>query len=155
MKKILLTSLLLLGLSVTTLTAEVKVGKDFPTLTLVDQFDKKTEVKTKGTTTLILSFEKDVSKQIKNYIYAQEDNYLTRHNIHYIADISAMPSLLTSLFAIPKMKKFKFNVSLIYDEKEAKTLMRQEGKVTVVTLKDNKVTSIKFILPDVLGSALK
>lgn len=155
MKKTFLTSLVLLGLSVTTLTAEVKVGEAFPTLTLVDQFDKKTEVKTKGSTTLMLSFEKDVSKQIKNYINAQEENYLTEHNIHYISDISEMPSLVTSLFAIPKMKKFNFNISLIYDEKEAKTLIRQEGKVTIVTLKDNTVKRIKFVLPEELATALK
>ena len=155
MKKILLTSLLLLGLSVTTLTAEVKVGKAFPTLSLVDQFDKKTEVKTKGSTTLMLSFEKDVSKQIKNFIQSQEENYLTLRKIHYISDISEMPSLVTSLFAIPKMKKFNFNISLIYDEKEAKTLIREEGKVTIVTLKDNKVMKIKFVLPEELGTVLK
>jgi len=40
-----------------TLFAEIKVGETFPTLTLVDQFDKKTEIKTKGSITLLLSFE--------------------------------------------------------------------------------------------------
>ena len=66
--KILIASLLL----VSTLFAELKVGEAFPTLTLVDQFDVKTKIQTKGSTTLILSFEKGVSSSIKKYIDAQE-----------------------------------------------------------------------------------
>lgn len=155
MKNTLITTMLLLGLFATNLTADVKVGESFPSLNLVDQYDEKREIKTKGSTTLMLSFEKDVSKQIKNYIYTQEENYLTKHHIHYISDISTMPSFITSMFAIPKMKKFNFNISLIYDKKEAKTLIRKEGKVTIVRLKDNKVTSIQFVLPEVLATALK
>ena len=48
----------------------------FPKLTLVDQFNQKTEVKRKGTTTLILSFKKDVSSDVKKYLATKEDGFL-------------------------------------------------------------------------------
>jgi len=149
--KLLIMSLLLTSV----LFAETKVGESFPKLTLVDQYSKKTEVKTKGSATLLLSFEKDVSKQIKRYIDTKEKDFLVTKNIMYISDISSMPSFITSMFAIPKMKKFSFIVSLIYDEKEAKSLSRQKERVTVVTLKDNRIKKIRFVKPKDLDSVLK
>ncbi len=139
--KILITSFLLIS----TLFAELHVGESFPKLTLVDQFDSKTEVKKTGSTTLILSFEKDVSSAIKTYLDTKEKNFLPLNNVMYISDISGMPSFITSWIAIPKMKKFNFKVSLISDEKEGIFIDRKEGKVTVITLKDNTITSIEFI----------
>jgi len=149
--KILLTTLLLIS----ALFAEIKVGDSFPKLNLEDQFSEKTEVKTKGSTTLLLSFEKDVSADIKKYIGTKEKGFLEAHNIMYISDISTMPSLITRMFALPKMKKFSFKISLIYDEKEAKSISRQEAKVTVVTLKDNHIKKIMFIEPKKLDTVLK
>ena len=149
--KILIASLLL----VNTLFAEIKVGEAFPSLTLVDQFDTKTAIKTKGSTTLLLSFEKDVSASIKAYIGSKEKDFLSKNNIMYISDISSMPSFITSMFAIPKMKKFTFNISLIYDEKEAKLLDRKKGKVSVITLKNNIIKTIKYVDPKDLDTILK
>ena len=149
--KILMTTLLLMS----TLFAEIKVGEAFPKLTLVDQFDEKTEVKQKGLTTLLLSFEKDVSSDIKKYIVTKEKGFLVKNNIMYISDISSMPSLITSWVAIPKMKKFTFKISLIYDEKEASSISRKEKKVTVVTLKNNRIEKILFVKPEALDTILK
>lgn len=149
--KILITSLLLIS----TLFAEIKVGEAFPTLTLVDQFDTKTEIQTKGSTTLLLSFEKDVSSSIKKYIDTKEKDFLTKNNIMYISDISSMPSFITSWLAIPKMKKFDFKISLINDEKEALFLDRKEGKVTVVTLKNNIIKTLNFVKAKDLDRFLK
>ena len=149
--KILIASLLLAS----TLFAEIKVGEAFPTLTLVDQFDKKTEIQTKGTTTLLLSFEKDVSSSIKKYIDSKEKDFLTQNNIMYISDISSMPSFITSWIAIPKMKKFTFNISLINDEKEALFIDRKEEKVTVVKLKNNIIQTIDYVEAKDLDKVLK
>ena len=114
MKKIITVSLLL----ATALFAEIKVGENFPNLTLVDQFDEKMEVKKEGDTKLIVSFEKDVSSEVKTFLDSKEKNYLNDNNLLYISDISSMPSFVTSWFALPKMKKFDFKIGLIYDENE-------------------------------------
>jgi len=148
--KILLTTLLLLS----SLFAEIKVGDTFPTLTLEDQFGEKIAIKQQGSSTLILSFEKDVSADIKKYISTKEKGFLQTNNIMYISDISGMPSLITSMFALPKMKKFPFQISLIYDEKEATSIARQEGKVTVITLTDNQIKTIQFVEAEKLDTVL-
>jgi len=151
MKKIIIISLLL-G---TALFAKIKVGENFPTLTLVDQFNTKIEVKKEGTTKLILSFEKDVSSAIKDFLDTKEKNYLANNNIIYISDISSIPSFIVSLFAIPKMKKFDFRIALIYDKKESKVLVREKEKITLVSIKDNNITSIEFVNPTELATKLK
>lgn len=149
--KLLITSLLFIS----ALSAELKLEEPFPTLTLVNQFNEKTEIKKKGSVTLLLSFEKDVSSQIKTYLDAQEKDFLTINNIMYISDISSMPSFVTRMFALPKMKKFTFKVSLIYDEKEALFIDRKKGKVSVITLENNHIQTIKFVDPKELDSILK
>ena len=151
MKKIIIISLLL-G---TVLFAKIKVGENFPTLTLVDQFDTKIEVKKEGTTKLILSFEKDISSAIKDFLDTKEKNYLANNNIIYISDISSIPSFLVSLFALPKMKKFDFRIALIYDKKESETLVREKEKITLVSIEDNNITSIEFVNPTELATKLK
>jgi len=145
MKKIIMVGLFLTA----TLFAEIKVGENFPMLTLVDQFDKKMEVNKDAT--IFLSFEKDVSSGIKEFLDSKEKDYLNKNNTIYISDISSMPSFITSWFAIPKMKKFPFQIALIYNEDEAEGINREEGKVTVVTLKENIIESIKFVKPKQLG----
>ena len=151
MKKIIIASLLL----VSALFAELKVGDTFPSLTLVDQFDTKVEVKKEGDTKLLFSFEKDISAGIKEFLDAKDKNFLNDNNITYISDISKMPSFVTSWFALPKMKKFDFKVALIYDEEAGELIARQEGKVSLITLKDNKITAIEFVAPKALDSILK
>ena len=149
--KILFVSLLMIS----SLFAELKVGDSFPSLTLVDQFDEKVELKKEGSLKMIFSFEKDVSAGIKTFLDTQDKNFLVDNNVLYIADISGMPSFITSWFAIPKMKKFDFKVALIYDEDEGKVLNRQDEKVTVMVINDNNITSIKFVNPKDLATALK
>ena len=148
MKKIIIASLIL----VSSLFAELTVGNVFPTLTLVDQFDEKIEVKKEGKTQLLISFEKDVSSAIKTFLDSKEKGFLSSNNTLYISDISSMPSFVTSWFALPKMKKFDFKVALIYDEEAGKVIAREASKVTVISLEENNITSIEFIDPTKLDT---
>jgi len=142
-------------LCVSALFADIKVGETLPTFKLVDQFDEKVEVETKGDTILIFSFQKDVSSEIKKYIDGKEKTFLEDNNIVYISDISSMPSFITSWFALPKMKKFAFKIALIYDEEVGDVVPRKEDKVTVLKLSDNSVTSINFVKAKELDTLLK
>ncbi|MCW8822400.1 MAG: hypothetical protein OQK45_09230, partial [Sulfurovum sp.] len=56
-------------------------------------------------------------------------------------------SFITSMFALPKMKKYPFSVILINDD-FGNQFNRQEGKVTIYTLKNNKIQSIDFLTPE-------
>lgn len=147
---------LILPLLVSTLLhAELKIGEPFPKLKLQDQFDVKMQVPVKGNIIIFFSSEKKISQQVDKFIDFKGKGFLEENHIVYISDISGMPSIITKLFAKPKMKKFKFKIALIYDEKTGALLSKQKGKVTVITLEDNRVKDIKFIKPTGLFALFK
>jgi len=141
MKHLLLISLLLTG----SLFADFKVGDKLPPITLLDQFDKEHTVGDKDTL-LIMAFEKDISVVVNDYLKTQAGTYLASHHAKYISDISTMPSFITSMFALPKMKKYPFPVMLINDG-FGKQFNRQEGKITVYTLKKHTIKQIRYVTP--------
>ena len=147
--------IMMMLLLVSALFAEIKVGEGFPAYNLVDQFDEKMEVKMDGNTTLILSFEKDVSSETKKFLDTKEKTFLVDNDLMYISDISSMPSFITSWFALPKMKKFAFKVALIYEDKIGDIIPREDGKVTVIDLEYNKIMKIQFVDPKTLDTVLK
>ena len=149
MKKILTISLL----SSVMLLAGFKVGDNFPTLTLDDQFKKTTTI-TKDTKAIWMAFEKSVAVDTADFLKAQSKGFLTSNHILYISDISAMPSLITTLFALPKMKKYPFSVQLINDER-GKQFDKKEGMLTRYSLKNHKITAIEYILPKELATKIK
>jgi len=142
MKHLLLISLLLTG----SLFADFKVGDKLPTITLLDQFDKEFSVEAKDRL-LIMAFEKDISVVVNEYLKTKPGTYLASHNAKYISDISSMPSFITSMFALPKMKKYPFSVMLINDD-FGEQFNTQEGKITVYTLKKNKIIEIRYVTPE-------
>lgn len=146
MKHLLLISLLFTS----SLFADFKVGDTLPPITLQDQFDKKLTVEAKDTL-LIMAFEKDISVAVNDYLRTQPASFLKTHHAKYISDISAMPSFITSMFALPKMKKYPFSVMLINND-FGKQFNRQEGKITVFTLKKHKITEIKYVAPQAFSS---
>ncbi|HHH20088.1 MAG TPA: hypothetical protein ENK86_06235 [Campylobacterales bacterium] len=146
---------LILFISMISLLADLKIGSNFPALQLVDQFDHNLSVPDQGNQTVMLSFERDVSSQIKNFLNTKNKGFLEERNVTYISDISGMPSFVTSWFALPKMKEFHFKVGLIYDKNVGETLNREEGKVTLIQLRDNTISSIKFVNPKELNTLLE
>jgi len=141
MKHILLASLLFTG----SLFADFKVGDTLPTITLEDQFEKEHSVEAKDTL-VVMAFEKDISVVVNEYLKKQPGTYLAAHHAKFISDISTMPSFITSMFALPKMKKYPFSVMLINDD-FGKQFNKQEGKITVYTLKKHKITEIRYVTP--------
>lgn len=142
MKQLLLISLLLTG----SLFADFKVGDTLPEIKLLDQFDQEFKVEDKDTL-LIMAFEKDLSVVVNEYLKQQPKGFLAIHHAKFISDISTMPSLITSMFALPKMKKYPFSVMLINDD-FGQQFNSVEGKITVYKLKKNKIEEIIFLSPE-------
>ena len=149
MKKILTVSLVFSVM----LFAGFKVGDTFPALHLSDQFEKQTDV-TNQTRYILMAFEKDVSVETANFFKKQPKGFLEKKHLLYISDISSMPSFITSMFALPKMKKYPFSVLLINDDR-GKVFDKKEGLLTRYTLKHHKITAIDFLSPKQLGTDLK
>lgn len=138
-KAIFLVSILSTFLFSNSLTIDDKINN----ISLVDQFDKK-HTTNETTKLLIVSFEKDTSVIVNEFLKSKEIDFLTKHNSLFIADISSMPSFVTKLFALPKMRKYNYNVLLIYDEDE-KRFIKKEGKLTVYKIDNGVIKSINFI----------
>jgi len=149
MKKLLLISLLL----TVTLFADYKVGEKLPGITLQDQFGKTMKVNDNDRL-LLFSFEKEVAIKTADLLKSKSKGYLQAHHIKYISDISKMPSFITSMFALPKMKKYPFSVMLIENDL-GKSFAKKEGKVTLYRLKKQKITDIQFVDPRALDSVLQ
>lgn len=142
MKQLLLISLLFTA----NLFADFKVGDTLPQIKLQDQFEQEFTVDGKDTL-LIMAFEKDLSVVVNEYLKQQPKSFLEDHHAKYISDISTMPSMITKLFAMPKMKKYPFSVMLINDD-FGKQFNIAEGKITIYKLKNHKIEEILFLTPE-------
>jgi len=109
---------------------------------MTDQFDKKHTVDA-NVKTIIVSFEKDTSAHINEFLETQEAGFLEDNNTVFIADISGMPSLITKIFALPKMKKYNYNILLITDE-EDKRFLHKEELLTVYKLENGVITTVEY-----------
>ncbi|MBC7420741.1 MAG: hypothetical protein H7328_08435 [Bdellovibrio sp.] len=139
MKLISIVSVLLLSLQVFAL----EVGSAIPELKLNDQFEKPIKVAA-DTKVLIFVADKKPSKTLSDYL--TESKYdLTAKKVVYISDISKMPSMISSMFAKPAMKKYHYNVALDEAGDETKSWPRQTDKVTIMTLKNQKISQVQYL----------
>ena len=113
------------------------------TFTLPDQFEKIHTVD-KSVRTIIVTFEKSTGADMNSFLNEQQPDFLQKHNAVFVANISKMPSLITKLFAMPKMKKYKHTILIINDE-ENHQFLYQKDKITVYTLDKGVVTSIDYV----------
>jgi hypothetical protein len=145
MKKWLLLALLCLGLHTAAIAAtELKVGDTLPTISLKDQHDKAVTVATDAQT-LIFTVEKPASDLVNDYLKTQAADYLIAQKAYFLADISGMPSMITKMFAIPKMQERPYAILLGYEADALAFMPRQQNHVTVVKVKANKVEQILFV----------
>lgn len=96
---------------------------------------------------LLISFDKKVSEQVHDFLSKQEKGFLNKQNARYIADISGMPSLITKMFALPKMRDYEYTLLLIKDEALAENFRQSEDQLLVFRLENNMIQDIEFIDP--------
>ena len=153
MKKLIVgvvTALFFLGCSAKEMNENVVpklvVGKSLEKVSLNDQFEKLHKIE-KGTKTVIFAFSKDSAHTCNNYFVTKPATYLQDNHTQFIADVSAAPSLIRSLFIMPGLKDFKHTV-LVLDNKSVASEFRagvDTEKIVVVSVDDLKIDSIKTI----------
>ena len=127
------------------LFAEVEVGKVFPSYSLEDQFGNAHSLAAE-TRVVFISSEKDVSKKISDWLKPKPKGFLDANKAEYVSDITPMPGIITTLFALPKMKKYPFTVYLADDKEFAKTYPSEDGKIAVFLLGEGQIVKeIKYI----------
>jgi len=139
MKKI----ILLLSLVLYAFSQELLVNEKISNFSLTNQFDEKKTIDEK-VQIIIVSFEKGTGKEVNEFLEEKNPDFLKNHNAVFIANISGMPMFITKMFALPKMRKYKHEILLIYDEKENR-FKAKEGMSTLYRLENGVIKSIEFI----------
>jgi hypothetical protein len=140
-KRILLPVLLVTHMLAT--AAVLQPGDALPAINLKDQHEKAVAIPA-DTKLIFFAAEMDGSRLMTNALATLPGTSLKDKNAVYIADISAMPGLISSVFAMPKMQKEAYRVALSKDGKETASLPRKPGAVTVLKLDAGKVSAVDF-----------
>ncbi len=122
---------------------EYQIGQTINTIILNDQFGTTHNID-KMPRTIIMTFEKEPSAVLNEYLSKQSEGYLEKNNAVFVADISEMPAFVSKSFALPKMREYKYKVLLITDENEGATYPYQEGQITIIKTENNRIKSINF-----------
>ncbi|WP_178862326.1 hypothetical protein [Thiomicrorhabdus cannonii] len=135
-KKILLPLLLLLAFS-----AQAAELKSLQAHTFMDQWDKP-QTLNEQTEWLILSTHKAGGEWVKKALSDLKIQDLAAKNWLYVADISAMPSLITRFVAIPKMQDYTFAIALEKEGEVTANWPKQADKVSVYKLKGLQIEEV-------------
>jgi hypothetical protein len=140
MKKILLLAIFAVSL----FASDIKIGDTFPNFSYEDQFKAKHTLQD-STKIIIIAFTRDGGNVVRDALSDKEKGFLESKEALYIADISGMPSFISSFFAIPKMKKYPFNILLEKENSLLKVYPNKAEKVTIIKLTNKKIDSIEYI----------
>lgn len=125
----------------------IKIGSALNTL---DNFKYETptgrQMKIPQKTKLVIvAFEKDTGALVNEYLDTQSKFYLLKNNSIFIADIHKMPSIITNMFALPKLQKYKHLIYLHYGDKFQDMISNKDGKITLLRIEDSKIKEITLI----------
>ena len=128
------------------ITPKLVVGKSVADLKLNDQFEKAHSLNP-NTYKLIFAFSKDNAHTCNDFFNTKSPTYIEDHNAQFIADVSAAPSLIRSIFIMPGLKDFKHTVLLLEDKATAAPFRKDMDveKIVVVYILNKEITEIKTI----------
>ncbi|WP_419777226.1 hypothetical protein [Malaciobacter marinus] len=135
--------LLIFSLIIFAYSEELSINDEISSFSLANQFNQKKTIDS-NINILIVSFEKNTGKEVNEFLEEKNPNFLENQNAVFIANISGMPMFITKMFALPKMRKYKHEILLIYDEKENR-FKAKEGMSTLYRLENGVIKSIEFI----------
>ena len=132
--------------TINSLTKDITIGKKFKNITLKDQFDKSVSLNDK-ITKIIFVFKKKSGHVARGFFDSKPDDFLLNKHVAFIADISGMPSIIASMFAIPDFKKHKYPVMLIRDEKISAKYRsdKYENYIAIISLNNFKIIKITLV----------
>nr|WP_321267940.1 hypothetical protein [uncultured Sulfurimonas sp.] len=122
------------------------VGKSLADMKLNDQFEKAHTLDA-STKKVIFAYSKDIAHTCNDFFVTQSPTYLSENYTQFVADVSAAPSLIRTMFILPGLKDFKHTVLLLNDEKLAapyRASMDTE-KIVVVYVDNKEITKIATI----------
>lgn len=89
-------------------------GAELAPWTLSDQFEQPKSL-SRDTRILLVTKDMTAGKLVNQALADKPKGYLEKRGILYLADIHAMPALVTKLFALPKMRQYNYPIVLDRD----------------------------------------
>lgn len=123
--------------------APLAVGDTLQLPRLEDQHGNAFDV-APTTRTLLFAADKAASDLVTQALEGLAAERIEALQLRYVADISAMPALVTSMFALPALRKRPYPVGLVRDAALTGELPREGGSVTVLRLEGGRITALAY-----------
>ena len=94
---------------------------------------------------LLVSVEKSAHKLVHEPLNQRGAEWLKSRQLVVLSDISGMPSLITKLFALPKMRKYKYPLYLDRGGELVSSWPKREGQLMLLHLKQGHPVSVQWI----------
>ena len=121
----------------------LKIDDKISSFSLTNQFDKIHRI-TGEISIIIVTFQKETTNLVNDFLSSKNSDFLDKNNTIFISNISAIPSIVVKMFTIPKMRDYKYDILLIYNENNKK-FIEEENKITVYFIQNGYIKDIKFI----------
>jgi hypothetical protein len=122
----------------------IGVGEMLPELALTDQHDRAARLDA-GTRLLLFAPDRASSELAHEVLTPLGGDALAQAGIRYVADISAMPAVVTRMFALPKMRDYSYPVLLGRDPEDTAALPRRPGEVTLIRVETGEITDLGYV----------
>lgn len=132
-------ALLLLCL-LSTAALALEPGERLAPWTLLDQHDA-TYTLDDQTRVLLVARDMDGAKLVNAALEDKAKGYLEQRQAVFLADISRMPRVIASLFALPKMRDYSYRILLDRDARIAPRYPSGEGEVLWLQLDGLQIVS--------------
>ena len=147
-------ALLLLCL-LSTAALALEPGERLAPWTLLDQHDAPYTLN-EQTRVLLVARDMDGAKLVNAALEGKPKGYLKERRAVFLADISRMPRVIASLFALPKMRDYNYRILLDRDARIAPRYPAGEGEVLWLQLDGLQIVSQQaFTRADDLRQALE
>ncbi|WP_417701873.1 FAD/FMN-containing dehydrogenase [Pseudomonas sp.] len=147
-------ALLLLCL-LSTAALALEPGERLAPWTLLDQHDAPYTLN-EQTRVLLVARDMDGAKLVNAALEGKPKGYLKERRAVFLADISRMPRVIASLFALPKMRDYNYRILLDRDARIAPRYPAGEGEVLWLQLDGLQIVSQQvFSRADDLRKALE
>lgn len=122
--------------------AELGVGEPLPQLQLRDQHEQPQAIPP-STRLLLFAPDRAAGDLATQALADQDAASLAAGEIRYLADISGMPGLITSLFALPKLRERPYPILLGEQAEQTAALPRKPDQVTLLRLDHGRILDIE------------
>lgn len=96
---------------------------------------------------VVFAFSKENGHTCNDFFATKADSYLQDNNTQFVADVSAAPSVIRSMFIMPGMRDFNHPILIIDNEVESAAYKTEENseKIVLVLLDNLTITDIKYL----------